>query len=170
MDRLLKWLEIPIHLLMWLGLLAGALMMAHVTADVTGRTVFNRPFEGTTEIVSGIYMVTMAYLPWAWIARNNGHIKVDLFASFAPPRVVEWLEILVKIVTLVYVALFAWRSGVRAVQQTALGEVWLAGTGYLPVWPSRWVLPVAGFMMALYLFVRVAADLAALTRRSETPK
>ena len=68
MERLLNWLKWPIEALFWLGLLAGFLMMLHVTADVTSRTLFNRPLEGTTEIVAVYYMVMVAYLPWAWIS------------------------------------------------------------------------------------------------------
>lgn len=165
MERLLKWLEIPIHLSLWLGLFAAFLMMAHVTADVAGRTVLNRPIEGTTELVAAYYMVAVAYLPWAWIARNDGHIKVELFASFAPPRLLWWLELGVKSLTALYVALFTWRTSVRAMQQTELGEVWLAGTAYLPVWPSRWVLPVAGLLMCLYLVLRVVSDLTRVAQR-----
>lgn len=159
MERLLKWLEIPIHLTLWLGMVAAFMMMAHVTADVTGRSFLNRPIDGTTELVAVYYMVAVAYLPWAWIARNDGHIKVELFMSFAPPRIVWWVELFVKTLTALYVALFAWRTAERAMQQTELGEVWLAGTRYVPVWPSRWLLPIAGFLMCLYLVLRIASDL-----------
>ena len=69
MQRLLQWLEYPIHALLWLGMLAAVFMMFHVSADVVGRTVFNHPLEGTTEMVSAYYMVAVSYLPWAWIAR-----------------------------------------------------------------------------------------------------
>jgi len=37
-ERLLRWLEIPINLLLWIALIAGFLMMIHVGVDVTGRT------------------------------------------------------------------------------------------------------------------------------------
>jgi TRAP-type C4-dicarboxylate transport system permease small subunit len=165
MERLLKWLEIPIHLSVWLGLSAAFLMMAHVTADVAGRTVLNRPIDGTTEIVAVYYMVAVAYLPWAWVARNDGHIKVELFMNFLPPRVVWWIEIFVKALSALYVGTFAWRSSLRAIQQTELGEVWLAGTRYIPVWLSRWILPVAGLLMCLYLVLRIVSDLTRVAQR-----
>lgn len=164
MDRLLKWLELPINMLLWLGLLAGLLMMLHVTVDVAGRTLFNHPLEGTTEIVSAYYMVAAAYLPWAWVTSNNGHLGVDLFTLRMPKRFVVWLEIAVRILTLLYVSVFTWRTFLRAVEQTRAGEVWQAGTTHLPVWPSRWALPVAGFFMALYLVARVISDIATAPR------
>ena len=58
---------------------AGVLMMLHVTVDVTGRYLFNRPLEGTTEIVAAYYMVVIAYAPWAWIAARDNHIVAGMF-------------------------------------------------------------------------------------------
>ena len=70
-----------------------------------------------------------------------------------------------KIVTIVYVGLFTWRTVVRAIYQTRAGEVWLAGTKYIPIWPSRWVLPIAGALMIVYLVVRVVVDVQRATAR-----
>jgi len=164
-QRLLNWIEIPIHVLMWLGMLGGALMMAHVSADVAGRTLFNHPLPGTTEIVSAYYMVAAAYLPWAYVARRNGHIMVELFTQFASPRFNQWLDIAVKILTIAYVSLFSWVTALRALHQFRANEVWEAAGGYIAVWPSRCLLPLAGGLMALYLLLRVTADLRQALRR-----
>jgi TRAP-type C4-dicarboxylate transport system permease small subunit len=164
MDRLLKWLEIPIHALMWIGLLGGALMMFHISVDVTGRTVFNHPLAGTTEIVSAYYMVAAAYLPWAYLARNNGHIHVELFTRLMPRAVRAVLDPLVDLLTIAYVSVFVWQTYLRAVQQSQFGEVVQAGSDFLPIWPSRWVLPIAGGMMVLYMVVKLVRDLAAGAR------
>lgn len=164
-DRLLKRIETPIQFMLWLAMVAGFLMMMHVTVDVAGRTVFNRPFSGTTEIVSAYYMVAAALLPWAWLSRNNDHIMVELFTQAAPPRFNEWLDILVKIVTIAYVSLFTWQTCVRAIEQTQAGEVWEAAGRFIPVWPSRWMLPIAGGLMVLYLILRVVSDAVRAARR-----
>jgi TRAP-type C4-dicarboxylate transport system permease small subunit len=160
MQRLLRWIAIPIHLFLWLGLLAGVLMMLHVTADVTGRFAFSRPIEGTTETVAAYYMVAIAYLPWAWIARHDRHIVAGIFTQIGSPRFDFWLQIAVKTLTTVYVSVFVYR--------TQSGEVWLAGTKYLPVWPCRWMLPLAGGLMVLYLLLRIASDIAAGPPREQT--
>ena len=159
-NRLLRWLEIPINLMLWLGLIAGFAMMIHVSADVTGRTVFNRPLHGTTEIVSGWYMVAIAFLPWAWIEQRNNHIVAGMFEHLGGPRFNFWLNAVVKTCTFVFIAVFTWQVAVRAVQQTSAGEVWEAAGGFIPIWPSRWLLPVAGGLMGLYMALRVVSDLA----------
>lgn len=160
MTRLLNWLDKPINLMMWASLAAGVLMMLHVTVDVTGRYVFNRPLEGTTEIVAAWYMVVIAYAPWAWIAARDNHIVAGMFQDIGTPRFDFWIEIVVKIFTAFYVAVFTYQTWLQALRQTRAGEVWLAGTMYIPVWPSRWVLPVSGVLMLLYLLLRVIRDLA----------
>jgi len=166
MDRALKWLELPINAFLWLGLVAGFLMMTHVSVDVAGRTMFNHPFAGTTEIVSAYYMVAAAFLPWAWIARNSSHIQVELFARLLPAGLRAALVPLVDLLTIVYVSLFTWETLIRAIQQTSADEMWQAGSGYVAVWPSRWMLPLAGGLMVLYMVLRMARD---FTRRSDGP-
>jgi TRAP-type C4-dicarboxylate transport system permease small subunit len=165
MERLLGWLQRPIDLLFWLSLLAGFLMMVHVTVDVTGRYLLNRPLEGTTEIVAAYYMVLVAYCPWAFIASRDGHIVAGIFQRLGSPRFDFWLDVAVKAFTALCVAVFAYQTFWAALRQTRAGEVWIAGTMYLPVWPSRWVLPVSGLFMALYLVLRVAADVIGAVRR-----
>jgi len=165
MQRIQKLLNIPIDLTFWIAIIAGVLMMVHVSADVAARTLLNSPIEGTTETAAAYYMVAIAYLPWAWLARKDAHIRVEMFTSFAPARFVEWLDIVVKIATVVFLSVFVWRTTLRALDQMRAGEVWQAGTTYISIWPSRWVLPVAGGLMALYLILRVAADVATALRR-----
>jgi TRAP-type C4-dicarboxylate transport system permease small subunit len=142
-------------------------MMMHVTVDVVGRYAFNRPLEGTTEIVAAYYMVAVAYLPWAWVASRDGHIVAGMFQHIGSPRFDFWLEIAVKLFTAACIAVFAYQTFWTAWRQTDAGEVWLAGTMYIPVWPSRWLLPISGAFMAIYLVLRVISDVGRLQRRPQ---
>ena len=163
-DRLLRWIEVPIQVLLWLAMACGAAMMLHVSVDVTARTVFNYPLPGTTEIVSAYYMVAACYLPWAWVARTDSHITVELFTQLAPRRFNAWLDTLVRVFVVAYLVVFVWQTWVQAMVQYRLGEVVEAAMFYVPVWPSRFLLPVAGTLMALYLVLRVIADVRRLAR------
>ena len=160
MERLLKWIEVPMNLVMWVAMAAGALMMLHVVADVTARTVFNEPLEGTAETVTYYYMVTVAYLPWMWLARNDGHIKVDFVVRMLPARAAFWLDLAVNAILAVYMAAFAWQSWLNAAKYTARNEVQQAGSFYLTVWPTRWLLPLAGGLMAIWLVLHIVDRLA----------
>lgn len=152
-------------LVMWLAILAGFLMMVHVAVDVVGRTLFSSPLEGTSEIVTYYYMVTVAYLPWMWLAKIDGHIKVDLFVRQLPGAAAFWLDVFVKLGLVAYLALFTWQSYLQALRQTGRGEVQQAGTLYLPVWPTRWLLPLAAGLMALWTVLAVVDAIARRTRR-----
>jgi TRAP-type C4-dicarboxylate transport system permease small subunit len=167
-SRLIALLEKPINLMFWVSILAGVLMMLHVTVDVAGRYLFNRPLEGTTEIVAAVYMVVIAYAPWAWIAARDNHIVAGMFQDIGTPRFDFWIEIVVKIVTALCVAVFTYQTFLQAMRQTRAGEVMIAGTMYLPVWPSRWVLPVSGGLMVVYLVLRVIRDLGTGISRPST--
>ena len=160
MPRLLSLLDIPIRFCLWAAIAAGFLMMLHVTADVTMRSAFNSPIEGTTEVVAAYYMVIIAYLPWAWVARNDNHIVAGIFKQIGTPAFDYWVEIGVKLLTVGYLSLFTYQTFIAAAQRTAHGEVWLAGTKYLPVWPARWLLPLAGTLMIAHLLLRLISDLA----------
>jgi len=145
--------------LMWIACVAGFLMMIHVTIDVTGRVLFNNPLEGTIEIASGYYMVAVSFLPLAYVSRYEGQIIVELFTrNLSPPRLAR-LDAVVAVITIVYVAVFAWHTGHMAVEQTEVGEVWEMGDNFIDVWPSRWLLPVSFAALAFYLAVRTVRDL-----------
>lgn len=158
-NRLLKWLEWPIQFFLWVALVAGFLMMLHVSADVTGRYFFGKPIEGTTEVVSAYYMVIVAYLPWAYLARNDTHISVDIFTRLMPVGLAHWLDVAVKVVVVLYLYVFISQTGSQAINQTRIHEVWQAGTTFIPVWPSRWLPPVAASLMLIYLVVKIIDDI-----------
>jgi TRAP-type C4-dicarboxylate transport system permease small subunit len=157
-EKLMRWLDIPINVLLWIALTAGVLMMFHVGADVTGRSFFNNPLRGTTEIVAGYYMVAICYLPWAWLTRNDNHIVAGVFEHIGTAWFGYWLEVVVKVVMLVYVAMLGWQTTLRAVEQTKTGEVWEAAGGFIPIWPSRWLLPLAALLTGAYLVLRILRD------------
>jgi TRAP-type C4-dicarboxylate transport system permease small subunit len=158
MDKLLRWIEMPIHAFMGVALIGGFLMMLHISADVAGRT-FSHPILGTNEIASGYYMILVAYLPWAMVSRSDQHIIVELFTLKLSPRTIVWLDIAAKILTVGYVAIFTWNTWLRALRQMAAGESIQVGGSYLAVWPSRFVLPAAGGLMVAYLILRTARDI-----------
>jgi len=139
-------------------------MVVHVTADVAGRTLLGRPLPGTAEIVTAWYMVAAVCLPWAQLAARDGHLRAELVARWLPARPRAWLDGVVRLVVAIYFGLLAWQSAVEALRHTARGEVQQAGALYLPVWPTRWLLPVAaGLAAACLLFALARPSGRALT-------
>ena len=78
------------------------------------------------------------------------------------------LEMVLKVVTVGYVCVFVWQTFIRAVQQMYRGEALEVGGSYMALWPSRYVLPLAGALMIIYLVVRVIRDFGrAINKDSE---
>lgn len=147
-----------------------AIMMLHVSADVFARTVFNSPLIGTTEIVAAYYMVAIAFLPIAWISRQRGHIIVELFTAHLARRKLKALDAFAGLVTLVYVALFVWKLLETAVEKSHIREAWEAATGFVEVWPSRWIVPAGFGFMAIYVLIQTVGDARdALGRKDHEP-
>ena len=145
--------------LMWAGCFVGFVMMMHIAADVAGRVLFNHPLEGTIEIVSGYYMVAVAFLPLGYIAGHEGHIRVELFTRGLTERGLLRLDNVVDIVTFAYMTLFTWHTAAAAMEETIVGEVWETASGFVAIWPSRWLLPLGCALMAFYLLVRIVRNL-----------
>ena len=85
-DRLLDWLEMPIDGCCGSASLAGFLMMAaHQPRRARASRVQpsdRRHDRDRLRLLHG----GVAYLPWAWIARSDGHIGRWLFARLVPRR------------------------------------------------------------------------------------
>ena len=158
MDKIARAIDLSMNFLMWLACFVGLLMMLHITADVTGRVLFNHPLEGTIEIVSGYYMVAVSFLPLAYISRHEGHIFVELFTRGLSETRLLRLETAVNIVSAAYLSVFAWKTGEEAIYQTSSREMWETATGFVDIWPSRWMLPIGCAVMAIYLVLRIVMD------------
>lgn len=153
-----RWIDRIAGAMLAIGCFFCFLMMLHVCADVIARTVFNSPLIGTIEIVSAYYMTGLAFLPLAWITKSRGHIIVELFTSWMPKRRLALLDGVVGLVSLAYVGLFTWQVIDIAIEKTQIREAWEAATGFIPVWQSRWALPLGFGLMAVYLAINLASD------------
>ncbi|PTX03309.1 TRAP transporter small permease [Pararhodobacter aggregans] len=141
------------------SLAAGVLMMAHVTIDVLSRTLFNAPLPGTGEITASYYMIAVAFLPLAWVTLRDEHVTADIFVSALPGPMRAVIAVLVDLLVILYVSAFVWQTWVSALARTRRGEVWEILGGFLPIWPTRWILPIAGAAMVLAMIFRLAARL-----------
>jgi TRAP-type C4-dicarboxylate transport system permease small subunit len=148
--------------LAWFAGLLAIAMMVHVTIDVIGRTFFNAPLVGTIEIVSAYYMAGLAFLPLALITKERGHIIVELFTGWMKRGSRTLLDALVAIISLGYVGVFTWQAILIAIDKTGLGEAREAGTGFVAIWPSRWVVPIGFGLMAVYLLIYIIKDFRAV--------
>ncbi|MCC5979261.1 MAG: TRAP transporter small permease [Salinarimonas sp.] len=148
--RIERSMDILAKALLVIGCIALALMMFHVTADVTMRYVFNRPIIGTPETVAYYYMVFAVFLPLAFVERRGEHIRVDLFTQMMPQRVQLLLYLLACTLGLIFFGMLGYQSYLDALRATTRGETIMSNFLFY-IWPARWALPIGfgGIVLAL---------------------
>lgn len=155
LDRIDRLLELWAKALMAVAILAGALMMVHVSVDVFMRTVMNAPLRQTNQTVAAYYMIAAAFLPIALLGRRDDHISADVFTSGLPWRKRKWIEAFTLVLGILYMTAFTWQSFISAGRRTAQNEVLEISGGFMPVWPGRWILPIAGGSLLLCFLMRL---------------
>lgn len=144
--------------LMVVGGIAVTLMMVHIGADVVGKYFFNYPIPATLEVVAWYYMVAAIFLPVAYIQLHQKHLMVELFTRALPPRAMALLEGLVCVLGFVYVSILVVLTFEGAMVETANGAAHDVTYFDLPVWPSRWFLPAALFVMAVIMALQATRN------------
>lgn len=155
LSRIDRALEFWSRALLVLAVLAGFLMMIHVSIDVFMRTVMNSPLRQTNQTVAAYYMIAATFLPIAFLGRRDDHISADVFTEHMGPRTRRVLDAFTTFLGIAYMAVFSWQSWISAGRRTAQGEVLEISGGYMIVWPGRWLLPIAGASLFLVLCLRL---------------
>lgn len=140
----------------FLAILAGAatlVTMLLICIDIVMR-LFHSSFPGTSTIVANYLMIVVAYLPLAWIERNDGMITVDLFSPVpgSPQACISTL--LVGVISLpIYIAL-THATWLKAVDRLGVFEFETIPNGILYIWPSYFAIPVSLALAALVVLLR----------------
>ena len=138
-----------------LALIAGVSMSLHVSADVLARVVLGHGLVGTIESVSYFYMTAVSFLPLARVQAQRDHIVADSIAAVIPKRLQPFTDFLGKLLAIAIVAMLLWASIDTALSKTEIGELVLASTFDLPIWPARWFLPAGLFGMLVVMLLQL---------------
>jgi TRAP-type C4-dicarboxylate transport system permease small subunit len=142
--------------------IAGAclvLMMVVVVLDVTLKYAINQPVPGTLEMVSFYFMAACTFLSFAYAQRMEQHIVMTLATEWMPPATLRILVAFVYLASAVYLALFAWASGVEAVNMTRVGESTSAIYFEILIWPARWSVPLGTGLTACWMVLQAVMKL-----------
>lgn len=132
-------------------LIAGiclVLLVAHVTLDVVFSRLLNNPIKYTIEISSYYYMVVIVFLPLANVERHGEHINVDFIVKALPAGAKKIVAAFTSLLGAAVAAFLAYRTGIDAVRAMTAGEI-VMGTGFLVIWPGRWMLPIGFALLAV---------------------
>ncbi len=108
--------------------------------DVVGRGLFNSPLPGAVEL-SELMMALLVASALPLVTAKRAHIVVDFLDPLLGRRLKLIQEALVSVVSVVLLAILAWRLAIQTLDMAAYNAI----TAFLsvPTWP------VVGFMAAM---------------------
>lgn len=118
-----------------------AILLA-ISLDVVLRTALSAPLTGTMELVSYYCMIPLVFLPIMVLEVRGEHIDTDLFYRFFPVFAKRLSVIISGLLSMGIYGLLTYITYEQAISSTGRGEV-SAGVNLMPIWPVRWILPLA---------------------------
>ena len=125
------------HLAIVAGVTLLLLMLLTVYAVVM-RYIFNAPILWALDI-GRMGLVVLVFFGLAYCGLTGGHIAVDFLGVFAPPRVVQISDVIIRSVCVVLIGLMAWQAMQQGFDAIEMGE----GTNELEIPLSPFFIVVA---------------------------
>lgn len=152
LERIIKVVSSFLALVGAIGVVA---MLVHITAYVISRHVFERPIEGTIEMVSNYYMVLIAFLPIAWAESRGEMISVEVIGQLFRGRVKTANAVFVSLVTMAAYAALTYTTWLVAMRQLSTQSYVILLSAKLYIWPSYFILPVSFALATLVAFTKI---------------
>ncbi len=154
---------------LYLAMFLAFLMALHVSAEIIARRFFHYPIPGTIEIVSYFYMVAVSFLPLGYAQAANEHVSADAFVSVIPRRLRPYTDWLGKALSVIVCLVLLWATTEMAIQQTRLGEAVQSSYFDIPVWWTRWLVPLGLLSMVLVMLAQMFIPKAMPSRHEPQP-
>ncbi len=146
-DRMSTWLG---QLFAWL--IVGLTLM--ISWEVFSRYVLNDPHDWALDAQIMMYG-TLFMMAGAYTLAKNGHVRGDVLYGFFEPRTQATLDLILYFVFfLPGVIALTWAGFVFGSESFAIKESTFSATP-LPLWPFKFVIPIAGAMLLLQGVVEI---------------
>lgn len=172
LDQKLLILERAFALISGLAVLS---LMFLAVGSVGGRNFFNQPLPGYVDWIEQA-MPLIAFMGIAFVQREGGHIRMDLFIGILRGRflwIVEFISVFFILVLMVLLVWGSWSHFGRSVDILPLGE-WASAISAgeysrlmlsrdssidiaLPLWPAKLIVPLAFSVLCLRLVLQLFA-------------
>lgn len=136
------------------------LMMLGV-AQVLGRKFFNFPIHGYIDVIE-IMMSFLVFMGLSYTERLGGHIRMELFVTMMPKRILWLFETLSVVVALFVVGVLAYYTGTHAWRSWTSGDSTM--DAQIVLWPSKLVVSASlgllfvRLLVELWGYLRLVAD------------
>ena len=144
-----RWGERVTRALEYLAAIGTTLMMLHVLASVTTRTLFDRPVPGTNEWVGYIWLPAIVMIGFVVAVVRGQTIDADIIYQRLPIRLRREVRCFTSALSAVVCAGFAWYSSQEALHSLSVGTKAPASDIYIaPIF----ILPPLAFAAMAVLF------------------
>jgi TRAP-type mannitol/chloroaromatic compound transport system permease small subunit len=146
-DRASTWIG---QFFSWLIVLLTLL----ITAEVFSRYVLNNPHDWALNVQIMLYG-TLFMMAGAYTLAKNGHVRGDVLYSFFEPRTQATIDLALYIIFfLPGIVALTWSGWTYANESLAIREQTFSATA-LPLYPFKFVIPLAGGMLLLQGIVEI---------------
>lgn len=126
--------------------------------SVGGRKFFGAPLPGYVDWIE-VLLPLMAVMGIAYVQRDGGHIRMDIFIGRLRGRALWAAELLSVLLILLLVLALIWGSWAHFDRSFDMSRpLWSRDSTIdigLPVWPSKLIVPVALGVLALRLLLQI---------------
>ncbi|MEM1371631.1 MAG: TRAP transporter small permease [Pseudomonadota bacterium] len=159
----------------WLALISGLAvfsLMVLAVISVAGRNFLNMPLPGYVDWIEQA-MPVIALTGVAYVQRLGGHIRMDLFVSFASGRTLWAIEFITVLLMLGVTVLLLWGSWSHFGRSFDWAAPLFSRDSSmdiaLPLWPAKLIVPVAFAVLALRFLLQLWAYARAFIQNTEHP-
>ncbi len=122
--------------------------------EVFSRYVLNTPHDWALDAQIQMYG-TLFMLAGAYTLAKNGHVRGDVLYGFFAPRTQAWVDLVLYVLFfLPGIVALTWAGWTFAQESIAIRESTFSATP-LPLYPFKFMIPVAGFMLLLQGLVEI---------------
>ena len=136
------------------SVIAIILMMLLVTADITGRKLFDMPIPGSLELIEDYLMIALVYLAISYVYIEGGHVRVTLFRRFIPESIKTPIDVVLSIISLMFFLILTVRGWMTTVRAFKFGELSSSILAY-PLAPAYFILTLGSALLCLRILETV---------------
>lgn len=153
------------------GLAIFSLMFLAVYS-VAGRKFFGSPLLGYVDIIE-LLMPLIAIMGVSYVQRDGTHIRMDMLVGQLKGRILWFFELISVLLILILMAALTWGAWDHFERSFDCARPFCSKDSttdiYLPLWPSKLVVPVAFFILVLRLLLQTWGYGRALILGLENP-
>ena len=133
---------------------AVVLLTMLISWEVFSRYALNKPHAWVLDAQIMLYG-TMFMLAGAYTLSKNGHVRGDVLYGFFRPRTQAWIDLVLYVLFfLPGIVALTWAGWTFAQDSLAIRESTFSATP-LPLYPFKFMIPVAGLMLLLQGLVEI---------------